>query len=293
MKPHIPLLVGVLMVLAACHGPDRASAATGHPEAPPIAVGRGVIDADPGLISIAAPTDGIVRTVDLKEGDQVTEGAIVARLDDRLARLVLDAAGADISETDARAASAVVRVAGAEAEAARLQRLASVDAGTQQEADQARQVTQLARADLATARRSAVAARAHRRLDAYAVEARTVTAPVAGRVIRRSVSDGTWVGAGTPLFLLEPAGARIVRAELDEAFADRLRPGMAATVSLEANPMRTFPARIERVSEMFGPSTILGDPTAPTDTRSLEIVLSLQGGGALRLGQRVLVRVAP
>ena len=95
------------------------------------------------------------------------------------------------------------------------------------------------------------------------------------------------------MFLLEPDGARIVRAELDEAFADRLHPGMTATVSLEANPSRSFPARIERVAAMYGPSTIPGDPTAPTDTRSLEIVLSLQGGDALRLGQRVLVRIAP
>ncbi|WP_339913718.1 efflux RND transporter periplasmic adaptor subunit [uncultured Brevundimonas sp.] len=293
MKPHIPLLIAVLISLAACDGPDRASAATEHDGPPPIAVGRGTIDADPGLISIAAPTDGIIRTVDLKEGDEVAAGAVVARLDDRLARLTLDASGADIAEADARATSAAVRFAGAEADAARLQRLASADAGTQQEADQSLQASREARAGLAIARRSAAAARAHRRLDAYAVDARRLTAPVAGRVIRRSVSNGTWVAAGTPLFLLEPDGARIVRAELDEAFADRLHPGMTATVSLEANPSRSFPARIERVAAMYGPSTIPGDPTAPTDTRSLEIVLSLQGGDALRLGQRVLVRIAP
>jgi len=293
MKSHIPMLVAVMMSLAACDGSDRASAAIEHDGPPPIAVGRGTIDADPGLISIAAPTDGIVRTGDLKEGAEVAAGAVLARLDDRLARLTLDASGADIAEADARAASAAVVFAGAEAEAVRLQRLASADAGTQQAADQARQATREARAGLAVARRSADAARAHRRLDAYAVEARSLTAPVAGRVIRRSVSDGTWVAAGAPLFLMEPHGVRIVRAELDEAFADRLQPGMSAMVSLEANPSRSFPARIQRVSAMFGPSTIPGDPTAPTDTRSLEIVLSLQGGDALRLGQRVLVRIAP
>ena len=191
----------------------------------------------------------------------------------------MTAANAEIAEIEARVAAASAAANRADVEAARLRRLADADAGSRQDADRARDAARLARDELITAQRAADTARARRQLDAYAVDARTITAPVT---------------AGTPLFMLEPAGARVVRAEVDEEFADKLKPGMTATVSLESDTSRTFQARLVRISEMFGPSQIVGDPTAPSDTRSISVILQPTGEQPnLRLGQRVLVRIAP
>ncbi|CAN5370970.1 HlyD family secretion protein [soil metagenome] len=294
MKSHIFLFAGLSMLATACHGPERAAGGAAHPGPSPLAVGRGVIDSDPGVIVITAPSEGIVRAVDANEGDAMPAGAILVRLDDRQARLALGVSASEIAELEARVQAAATRVRTAAVEAARLQRLADADAGTRQDAEQAQSVLAGARDDLRIAQGSAQSAQSRRRLDIYALQARLVTAPVAGRIVRRTATQGAWVAAGAPLFEVEPQGARVVRAELDEAYADRLRPGMTATISLESNPGRTFPARVERVSERFGGSTIAGDPTAPSDTRNLGVLLSLPAGGVagLRLGQRVLVRVA-
>jgi RND family efflux transporter MFP subunit len=282
MKLHLPLLACVLAV-AACKGGDANKIPTAN-VAPPAAVARGVIDAEPGLVTLATPFDGVVRSLRVKEGDQVAAGAQLASLDDRLARLTLTAANAEIAEIEANRA---------DVEAARLRRLADADAGSRQDADRARDAARLARDELTTAQRAADTARVRRQLDAYAVDARTITAPTAGRIVRRWVSEGASVTAGTPLFMLEPAGARVVRAEVDEEFADKLKPGMTATVSLESDTSRTFQARLVRISEMFGPSQIVGDPTAPSDTRSISVILQPTGEQPnLRLGQRVLVRIA-
>ncbi|WP_312688880.1 efflux RND transporter periplasmic adaptor subunit [Brevundimonas nasdae] len=292
MKLHLPLLACVLAV-AACKGGDANKIPTAN-VAPPAAVARGVIDAEPGLVTLAAPFDGVVRSLRVKEGDQVAAGVQLASLDDRLARLTLTAANAEIAEIEARVAAASAAANRADVEAARLRRLADADAGSRQDADRARDAARLARDELTTAQRAADTARARRQLDAYAVDARTITAPTAGRIVRRWVSEGASVTAGTPLFMLEPAGARVVRAEVDEEFADKLKPGMTAIVSLESDTSRTFQARLVRISEMFGPSQIVGDPTAPSDTRSISVILQPTGEQPnLRLGQRVLVRIAP
>ncbi|CAN5312361.1 HlyD family secretion protein [soil metagenome] len=295
MKLRAFLFAALSILATGCHGPERAAASSARSGPAPLAVGRGVIDAEPGVIVVAAPSDGVVRSVNVVEGDRVLEGAVLARMDDRLARLALDVSSSDIAELDARARVAATRARSAGLEASRLQRLADSDAGTRQDADQARALFEAAQGELEVARSAAYGARTRRSLDAYAVQARILTAPVAGRIVRRAVAERTTVSSGAVLFELEPQGARVVRAELDEAYADRLHPGMMATVSLESNPARTFPARVEHVSERFGGSTIAGDPTAPTDTRSLGVVLSLAGAGTetVRLGQRVLVRVAP
>jgi len=293
MKLCLALVTVASLLTAACDGSDGASASATGAAAAPLAVGRGLVDTEPGVVVVAAPSDGIVQAVEVGEGEAFAAGATLARLDDRLARLTLDVSRSDIRELDARVAAAATQVEAAGAEAARRRRLADADAGTRQEADQADVALQTARLQRRIALDAAGAARSRLQLQAYAVNAQVVTAPVAGRVLRRLAVAGNWVAQGSPLFELEPQGERIVRAEMDEAYADRLRPGMAATVSLEANPARTFPARIERVAERFGPSTIAADPTAPSDTRSLGVVLSIPASRAvgLRLGQRVLVRV--
>lgn len=296
MKLHISLLACVLAV-AACKGGDPKKVEPVE-TVPPAAVARGVIDAEPGLVTIAAPYDGVVRSLRVNEGDQVAAGAILAGLDDRLARLTLKSSEAEVAEIEARVTAASAAVTRLDAEAARLRRLADADAGSRQDADRARDAARQARDELTAAQRAVDTARARGQLNAYAVDTRSVTAPVAGRIVRRWASEGGSVTAGSPLFMLEPAGKRIVRAEVDEEFADKLKPGMTATVSLETDTSRTFKARLVRVSEMFGPNQIVGDPTAPSDTRSIVVILEptdAQHGGqtGLRLGQRVLVRIAP
>ncbi|WP_414519981.1 biotin/lipoyl-binding protein, partial [Nostoc sp. PCC 9305] len=83
-------LLACVLAVAACKGGDANKIPTAN-VAPPAAVARGVIDAEPGLVTLATPFDGVVRSLRVKEGDQVAAGAQLASLDDRLARLTLTA----------------------------------------------------------------------------------------------------------------------------------------------------------------------------------------------------------
>ena len=109
--------------------------------------------------------------------------------------------------------------------------------------------------------------------------------------MRRSVHVGDAVSAqaATELFQLLPDRPRIVRAELNEAYVDLVRPGMRADVVSDAGQGTPVAAEVLRVGEVFGPSRLTDDPVERAGAHDVECVLRLEGG-AFRIGQRVLVR---
>jgi multidrug resistance efflux pump len=279
----------LVLVLAGCKGSDDADAAP-IPHKPQ-AMARGVVEADPGLIRIPAQADGVLRRVLVEEGDLVAAGQPLAEQDARQAKLGLAAADAETAGRRADLAVAQAKAATAEREARRLTRLAAADAGTRQDADQAAGAARAAQGEAAQARAALAAAQARQRLAALTADTLTVRAPAAGRILRRFAAQGGWAAAATPLFVLEPQGRRVVRAELDEAFADQVRPGMTAEVTREYQAGRTYHARVLRVADTFTTSALAEDPTARADTRVFAVVLSIEGGETMKLGQRVLVRI--
>jgi len=283
-------LAAVGLTVIALAGCQASARPVGPVAAAPQAVARGVVQSREGLVRIAAPVQGVLASVNLYEGDVVVQGDVLARMDDRLARLTLAAADADVAQFDAQTAIADARAGGAHLQANRLGRLAFADAGPRDVAEGAAASATVAQRELTAARLAAQAARAHRQLQVFDVDLRTVRAPVSGRIIRRTAVTGASVEAGTALFLIEPAGAPIVSADLDETYADRIRPGAKALISLESDPSKVYPAHVSRVAEAFGAPMLQDDPTAPSDTRTLPVQLTLDGAPALRLGQRVLVR---
>ena len=292
MNRQVILLLALLA--AGCtakpaHTPDRRPSA--EPTAP--AVAKGVVDAEGGLVSVRSPREGVVMRLMAEVGDHVAAGQPLAALDARQAGLALDATAAELADRGAQAQVAAARAQGAEREAGRLARLAALDAMPRQEAEQAATAAAVARGEHHQAAEGLRVAQAKRRLDAYEVEVRTVRAALAGKIVRRDTVAGAYVNASTPLYLLEPDGRRVVRAELDEAFADRVKPGAAAIVSPEFRDGHAYHARVLRVSDVLSGASLGEEAGGKTDTRVVTVLLALDGPTDLRIGQRVLVRFAP
>lgn len=285
-------LLGVIMLQPGCSPPASPPESAKGQTSPPAAVAKGVIEARGGLITVVAQRDGLVRQVLVQEGDTVALAQPLAEMDNAQARLSAAATTAALGEKRAQVEVAAAKLAGMEREAARLAGLAAADAATRQDADQAANAARVARGEYDQARQAALAAQAQQRLDSYEVTARIVRAPLAGKVVRRAVASGAWAAASTPLFIIEPNGPRVVRAELDESFSDRVRPGMSAVVTKEFQQGRDYRARVIRVADIFGGPS-LEDPSAQADTRVVSVTLELDDAADLRLGQRVLVRFSP
>lgn len=307
MSRSVKVLVAVLAIVTAAmaagladvvdHAPAAASdrrSASMPSESDAVAVARGIVDVEGGIVQLAASRDGVVQEVLVEEGEKVAAGQPLAVLEDRAARLALAVASAELSQAEAAIAPIEVREAAAEREYERLLLLASSEAVSRKALDQASDALRLARSELAAQRAAVETARARRAASEHEIAQRTVRAPSDGVIVRRLARAGDGVSTlnVTTLFWLAPTTPPIVRAELEESFASRVREGMTAEVFAESDEARVFSARVLRVGRAFGPRRVtVHDPRDRADVRVLEVILGLgEAPAGVPLGQRVIVR---
>lgn len=285
-------LLLVLMLLATLDEPSTDSASV--PVSPYVAVARGRVDVEGGIIQLAAQRDGVAKVVKVEEGDSVHKGQVLAVLEDQQARLNVTLAENELMAAAAQVAQYQVEKETATREAKRLEDLLKDNAVARIEWERARDQVQLADARLQSAQAMHAAAHSRVRIAGHEVELRTVRAPFDGRIVRRQVRPGDGVSTlnVTPLFWFAPQTPRIVRAELEDRFVAMVVPGMLAEVVLETDSTRIYSARVTRVGILLGPKRpITDDSYERADVRVVECVLSLESAAQdLLLGQRVLVR---
>ncbi len=281
--------------LTSCAG-NQAAADAPASAAPPagLVYAKGRIDIEGGLIRLAASRDGLVKEVAVEEGQRVRQGDILAVIEDRPARLALAVARAELAQSRAALPPLRVRLGAAERESTRLESLLRSEAAARTEVDHARDQAALLHAEIAVAESAVVTAAARLRAGEYEVDQRIVRAPLDGWIVKRQARPGDGVSTlnVTPLFVFAPDAPRIVRADLDERFVEKVRSGQNAEVVLEADETRVFPGKMLRVGQVFGVKMPTGEPGERVDQRVVECVVSVEDQ-TLRIGQRVLVRLKP
>jgi RND family efflux transporter MFP subunit len=278
------LLVGVVAVIALVlsRQPPEVPVVTVRPQTTELVlavVGR-VRPLD--LVEVRSPNPGEVIELLADDGDQVAEGQPLARL-----RAAVEAA-----QTQAEAA----RVLAAQAEAAearlafqRTQTLARQGFAAQAALDQAR-------ARLRSAEASVAAAQATARASAARSREFVVRAPMAGVILVRPIDNGQVVSATTTLFELGSLNGVEILAEVDEAYADALRPGMAARAAASGAETR-FTAVVSEVSPKVDSSTggrqvkvrpTVGAVLAPGRSVDVTIVVEVRDGALVIPRQAVV-----
>jgi HlyD family secretion protein len=285
------ILAGVGLTMMNAGKAAKAKAAT-HAEAPSpyAAVAEGKADVEGGIIQVASRTAGVVREVDVLEGDKVRRGEVLARQEDDAPRLGVDTAQSTVDQVQAQIGLTQVQLATAMREQARLTGLSGVV--SRQQVDQAADAVASAQATLASERAAVEVAHAQLNEARYRLEQTIVRAPVDGVIVRRYANPGT--GASTlnvtPMFDLEPAGARIVRAEVTETDLPSVRVGQAVSILPEADQSKSWPGKVLREAAVFGARKLQSDdPAERTDERVVEVVVSADAAPFL-VGQRVLVK---
>ena len=287
---HVCMLVALTLMLAGCsHQDDPPPARTAPAYA---AVARGRVDVEGGLLDLGMPREGTLAEVDVHEGEHVRRGQTLAVLDSQAAQLAVTSAQAELAQAKAQLALLDARQAAATQHAARLAAAARAGAGDGQSADDAHTATlELAaqqdatRAGVALAEQKLAGAR-------FELAQRTLRAPLEADVVHVAAQPGASVSpqAGA-LFVLLPRTPRIVRADLSEAYAGAVKPGMPAQVNIDGAAGATgWKAHVLRVGEVVGASTLEDDPQQRANTRTVECVLGFDSPDTPRVGQRVLVR---
>ena len=282
---------GLSLLLCACSRTPEPTASVAV-ASPYVAVARGRIDVQGGLLALSMPREGILARVAVHEGDHVKQGQLLAQLDTRPATLAVDAAQAGLEQAQAQTRLLAVKLTAAKQRAERLRAAVKAGAGDGQSADDAREaVAQLdaeqqgARATLDMARQKLDEAR-------YELKQRSLLAPFDADVVKVTAQAGASVSpTAGPLITLLSSKPRIVRAELNESFVGMIKPGMHAEVSANSgNPDEHWGAHVLRIGQVYTPAMLGDDPQVRANARTVECVLAFDQPQNLRIGQRVTVR---
>lgn len=248
--PIVALLVALASGFAAgCGGEAAAPAAT----PPPVLVGEveahrieDRIEATGQLLArsqaaVAAQVGGQVTRVARDEGAAIGAGELVIEIDPERRQLEAASARALLAQAEAQAAEA-------ERELARMEKLHAQGVAADAKLDQVRTAVRAARS-------SRESLQAQLGMAERSLRDSSVSAPFAGLVARRWVSEGEFVAPGQKLFDLVALDPIEVEFHLPERDSSRVAVGAPVAVRVAPFPDEVFTARVTVVSPTIDPVT--------------------------------------
>ncbi len=195
------------------------------------------------------------------QGDMVTQGQVLAQLDDGESQRLVDVAQATLAAASATAARVQVDEARAQAverqarrDHERIANLLSTKVSSQADFDKSREQLDLAEVDLKRVRAATIEAQrqvtlAEKNL-AHQQERLTFTrivSPYDGLIVRRDRDPGGVVVPGSSLLQLVATNELWIAAWVDETSIAALATGQPARVVFRSDPAVTYPGRVARL----------------------------------------------
>ncbi len=205
--------------------------------------------------TVAAKITARVVDVYVDEGMVVTEGQLLARLDDSDARRRLRAAETQRDATAAQVESLKVNLVNAERELGRQRDLQKDGVTSVQALDLARTAAESLEAQVAAAREQVKAAEAQISVARLDVENCLVHAPFSGVVVSKDAQRGEMVspisaGGGftrTGIATIVDMDSIEIEVDVNESYIARVEPGQRIEAVLDAYPDWRIPARVRTV----------------------------------------------
>ncbi len=189
-------------------------------------------------VLIRSAVSGTVTELLVAEGDSVTSGALLARLDDRQQQAVVLQAKSALEQGRTQ------------------QALAAATYGRDRDLGAIIARSRLEEAQLALEGAAQDVARLAALLDQATIQLSrfTVLAAMSGTILTRSVDPGQLVDPTTPLFALADVSVLLVETDVDEAYATQIALGQPATLQL-VGQRETLAGAVSFVSPRVDPAT--------------------------------------
>ncbi len=257
------LFAACAISLSACDNSHNSTQKNTAPKAEYAAIARGKVEIEGGLLEISAPENGIFSQINVKLGDQIQQGQILAQLDPRSAELDVAEAKAALAQAKAQLNMQTIRLPAAERLASRWQKAAALGAAQQQQADDATQAVAQIQAENAVAAAQVQVEQQKVAAAEYTLEKRTIRAPQAGEIVKVWVQQGSTATADQHIaFTVLPPRPLVVRAEVNESFISHIKMGMKASLSAEGSASQLpIVAHVIQINKVYETASLGNDPT--------------------------------
>ena len=284
------IALGVAVWLIVSGRPDRSleepastpARATGALADAPRVAGSGMVEPSSEIIEIGTALSGLVTKVEVQPGDYVQRGQPLFYVDDRAVR--------------ARIAELLVTIA----EARAVEDTAARQLGLYRKVQDPLAVSRLevirAEGDATSARNRRAMAEAQLAAARVELARLTVTAPIAGEILRVDVRPGEFVQAGgpqgggaSPYIRMGETRPLHVRIDIDEGDAARVDLGKSAMVSPRGAADDQVRAKFVRAEPLIVPKRSLTNTSSErVDVRVMQVIFELPStDGLFRVGQQV------
>ena len=284
MNKAILLSISLILAAAGCSSPhqDKPAApetirgialfttATARVQDQIVAVGT-VRAAETAQIS--AQTMGSVISVNVREGDSVSQGQVLATIDAAQAQAGVDRAQAALSAAQHELAVAETEESLSESTLKRFDALYQRKSVSPQEYDEVKARYQGAQARAEAAQAGTAQAKAAVAQAQTAFSYTKLRAPFSGVVTERKVDPGVLAAPGIPLLTIDAAGRFRLEATVDEASLRFVHIGESVPVTLDAYPDQQLSGKVTQIV-----------PAADPNTRSFLVKIELPADSVVRSG---------
>ncbi len=202
-------------------------------------------------VTIGSQVSGVVSWLGADFNSSVKKGQVIARLDPSLLAAQVEQAQANLTKARADAQQRAIAVRDAETKYSRAEQLDARQLLARSDLDDAKSTLDVARSSVAGSEAQVVQAQAALNQARVNLAHATITAPIDGIVIQRSVDVGQTVAASLSsptIFLIAADLAEMrVAASVDESDVSRVREGQPVIVTVDAYPGERFHGTVAQV----------------------------------------------
>jgi RND family efflux transporter MFP subunit len=282
----IPVLIFAIIVAAAFAFRNQKPVVEVVAAAKPDAGGRQALLNASGYVTprrratIAAKITGRVTAVFFDEGTRVSEGQLLATLDDSDTKRSLDSAKADRDASRAAIADYEVQLKNAQILLHRAEQLQKAGVQTQEALDNATTAVDSLKAKIELAKQQVAASESRIGVAQQAVDNCIIRAPFAGIVVSKDAQVGEMVspnsaGGGftrTGIATIVDMNSNEIEVDVNESYIARVVPNQQVTATLDAYPDWQIPCKVRTVI-----------PTADRQKATVKVRISF-----LKLDPRIL-----
>ena len=253
---------------------------------------RGLVESVDENVRLAPTVAGLVTEVLVKVGDNVKEGDVLVRQDDRDANAIIAAQEADLAALRVQAKEAEIGLADKRDMWNRMQKLIAGRVASDEEKQRALFATQSAEALLGSMRARIQSSEALLGRSRVQRDLLTIRAPRQGRILQVNTRAGEYASPTKedPILLLGQVEQLQLRADVDEDSASRIRGEMPAVAFIKGRRDIKIDLKFVRIEPYIVPKrSLTGESSERVDTRVLQIIYRFERppGAGVYVGQQM------
>ncbi|HEX7779783.1 MAG TPA: efflux RND transporter periplasmic adaptor subunit, partial [Vicinamibacterales bacterium] len=202
-------------------------------------------------VAVGTQVSGVVSWLGADFNSMVRKGQVIARLEPSLLQAQVEQARANLTRNNTEVRQRQLAVDDRDAKYARARQLAERQLISTSDLEEAKLAAAVAKMDLESTRAQVVQAQASLNQAQTNLSHATITAPIDGIVVQRSVDVGQTVAASLSsptLFVIVGDLAKMrVSAAVDESDIAKVEAGQGADVTVDAFPNRRFAGTVAQV----------------------------------------------